>query len=340
MDWLKWWHGTVTDPKFQRVARISGACVAEVLAVWACLLECASAVSDAPVTACDATCDDCDACDDDVTRGNVTRFDCDDHDVLLGFADGKTTAIVTAMTARGLIENGRIARWDDRQPNGRESSRKRRDSSTERTRAYRQRMKGKSPVTPSDAPVTPGVTVGDGGDAQERDKEGDKDKSNNPLSPPAGENPASKSKPAPKPKPAKAPATKAKPRRQLPEPFLTSLDLLAWAAERVPAVNLDLETERFVNYWRAEGKTKADWDATWRNWMLRAQDSAGRTGPRPGGGGFVNRQQQIEDANDAVVREIARKENERRAREQGQPASREEFIDTGELIIEGEYDHA
>lgn len=337
MDWLKWWHGTVTDPKFQRVARISGACVADVLAVWACLLECASAVSDAPVTACDATCDGCDACDDDVTRGNVTRFDCDDHDVLLGFADGKTTAIVTAMAARGLIENGRIARWDDRQPNGRESSRKRRDSSAERTRAYRERMKGMSPVTPSDAPVTPGVTVGDGRDAQERDK--DRDKSSNPLSPPAGESLAPK--PSPKPKAAKAPAAKSKPRRQLPEPFLTSLDLLAWAAERAPAVNLDLETERFVNHWKSEGKAKADWDATWRNWMLRAQgdaERAGRTSYRPGG--MVNRQQQIEDANDAVVREIARKENERRAREQGRPVSQEEFIGTGELIIEGEYDHA
>jgi len=36
------------------------------------------------------------------------------------------------------------------------------------------------------------------------------------------------------------------------------------------------ETEKFRNYWRAktgQSATKLDWEATWRNWMLKAADS-------------------------------------------------------------------
>lgn len=54
-----------------------------------------------------------------------------------------------------------------------------------------------------------------------------------------------------------------------------------WAADRVPNVNVNLSTERFVNYWRAESGAKAsklDWVATWRNWLLRDAGDAG--GPR------------------------------------------------------------
>lgn len=42
IDWFRWHHGSVTDPKFQLVARKSGASLPDVLAVWACLLETAS----------------------------------------------------------------------------------------------------------------------------------------------------------------------------------------------------------------------------------------------------------------------------------------------------------
>lgn len=268
MDWLRWWHGTVTDPKFQRVARMSGASVAEVLAVWACLLECASAVPecDASVTHGDADVTPCDVAVTHVTRGDVTNFDCDDHDVLLRLDDGKTTLIVAALTERGLIKSGRLASWDERQPALRDAAGKRQSSSAARTKAYRERKKAAQNVTLGDAPrdVTP-VTCdeSDAGDAQEKIRE---DKSNNPPSPPAGGAPPP-AKPASK-------SQRSKPKRALPEPFLVSVELLGWARERVPGVNTDLETERFVNHWRATGTTRADWDATWRNWMLRAQDDA------------------------------------------------------------------
>lgn len=80
-----------------------------------------------------------------------------------------------------------------------------------------------------------------------------------------------------------APATEPKPKRKsrLPEPFNVSGDMRKWAVERAPAVSLTNETEKFVNYWRGNGGTKADWTATWRTWFLKAQEDANRrmTGP-------------------------------------------------------------
>ncbi|MEQ6329219.1 DUF1376 domain-containing protein [Pseudomonas chengduensis] len=88
--------------------------------------------------------------------------------------------------------------------------------------------------------------------------------------------------------PAKKPAAKAKPegarakpRKPLQMPFLMTAEMLAWAKEKAPAVNLDRETERFCDYWTGTGKAMADWPSTWRNWMRRAQDDI----ERRGGGG-------------------------------------------------------
>ncbi len=251
MDWLRWWHGTVTDPKLQRVARMAGATVGEVIAVWACVLERASSVTagDAGVTQGDRP----------VTRGDVVGFDCDDHDVLLGFADGKTSQIFAALVDRGLIEDQRVARWDERQP-------KREDSSTARTREWRERKKQPAGVTTGDA----GVTHGDAPDKSRGDK------SNNPPIPPAAK-PAKPTKPVKPAAPAEKP-TRAKPKHALQLPFLMTSEMLVWAGEKAPAVNLDRETERFSDHFKGTGEPKADWPATWRNWMRRAQDDLERRG--------------------------------------------------------------
>ncbi len=73
-----------------------------------------------------------------------------------------------------------------------------------------------------------------------------------------------------------APKPKRKTKSALPNPFLLSTDMAKWARERAPAADLNLETEKFCNHWRAKGETRADWHATWRNWMLNAQQFAGR----------------------------------------------------------------
>lgn len=72
---------------------------------------------------------------------------------------------------------------------------------------------------------------------------------------------------------------KPKRKTRLPDPFLVNPLMTQWAAERAPAVVLATETEKFVNYWRGSGGTKVDWVATWRTWMLRAQEDAVRYRP-------------------------------------------------------------
>lgn len=79
-----------------------------------------------------------------------------------------------------------------------------------------------------------------------------------------------------------APIGEAKPAQKrgtrLPDDFAVTPDMVAWARERVPHVDGRHETEKFINHWRGKsGKdaTKLDWQATWRNWMLRASERAG-----------------------------------------------------------------
>lgn len=95
-DWLRLWHGTVTDTKFLWVARRSGARFGDVMAVWLALLEEASQADE---------------------RGDVSGFDAESFDCLLGADDGETLRIMQAMGAKGLIgEDMRLAGWDRRQP--------------------------------------------------------------------------------------------------------------------------------------------------------------------------------------------------------------------------------
>lgn len=49
-----------------------------------------------------------------------------------------------------------------------------------------------------------------------------------------------------------------------------------WAAEKEPAVDLERETEKFVDHFTGTGDVKSDWGATWRNWIRRAAEN----GPR------------------------------------------------------------
>lgn len=81
---------------------------------------------------------------------------------------------------------------------------------------------------------------------------------------------------------ADKPAQPRKRGTRIPDDFTVTDPMVAWARDRVPQVDGRLETEKFVNYWRAQpGQkgTKLDWDATWRNWMLNASGTS--TSRRP-----------------------------------------------------------
>lgn len=112
IDWFRWHHGSVTDPKFQLVAKQAGASVAEVIAVWASLLEASSAAQE---------------------RGNPGAPDYEALDCALGLRDGLSKEIHTRMAGRGLVgEDGRITAWDKRQPKRED------DSAADRKRKQRE----------------------------------------------------------------------------------------------------------------------------------------------------------------------------------------------------------
>ena len=127
IDWFRWHHGSVNDPKFGLVARKAAARVGDVIAVWALILEQASASAE---------------------RGVFGAIDCEATDFLLGADDGTTARILEAMQGRALVDGGRVTRWEERQP-----KRERVDTTAaERKRAQRERD---SANTGADAGVTP-----------------------------------------------------------------------------------------------------------------------------------------------------------------------------------------
>lgn len=97
MNWFRWHHGSVNDPKFQLVAKKAGCSVAVVIGVWATLLEAASMHAN---------------------RGCHGDLDFEALDCSLGLDDGQSQQIYTLMTNRGLIDADaqRIAAWEKRQP--------------------------------------------------------------------------------------------------------------------------------------------------------------------------------------------------------------------------------
>lgn len=69
---------------------------------------------------------------------------------------------------------------------------------------------------------------------------------------------------------------------RIPEPFMVTGEMRAWAAENVPGLNVDLSTQKFTNYWRAKAgrdAAKLDWPATWRNWLLNDHERSVLPGP-------------------------------------------------------------
>jgi len=126
IDWFRWHHGSVNDPKFGLVARKAAARVGDVIAVWALILEQASANTE---------------------RGLFGAIDCEATDFLLGADDGTTARILEAMQGRALVDGERVTRWEERQP-----KRERVDNTAaERKRQQRERD---SANTGSDAGVT------------------------------------------------------------------------------------------------------------------------------------------------------------------------------------------
>lgn len=125
--WFKWFENTTNDPKFKLVARRSGQPLVSVIGVWAATLERASEAK---------------------VRGDISGLIPEVLDCQLDLEDGSSAKILEEMEAIGLIHDGRVAAWDNRQGTRATSATSATaKTSTERSREYRQRRKAQSTNT-------------------------------------------------------------------------------------------------------------------------------------------------------------------------------------------------
>jgi hypothetical protein len=117
MSWLRWWAGTVNDPKWRIIAARANCRPGDCLAVWAYLLEIAK--------------------DGD---GDISKADPEECAVVLGYDHLLVETIIVAMRDKELIADGRLAAWEKRQP-------KREDGSAERAKAWREHKKTENKET-------------------------------------------------------------------------------------------------------------------------------------------------------------------------------------------------
>jgi hypothetical protein len=72
---------------------------------------------------------------------------------------------------------------------------------------------------------------------------------------------------------------KIKKATRLDSDFRPTPELMAWAQEEFPNVQLKKETYAFIDYWGSlpgQRGLKTDWNATWRNWIRKAADRSPR----------------------------------------------------------------
>ena len=63
---------------------------------------------------------------------------------------------------------------------------------------------------------------------------------------------------------------------RIPEEFTITPEMRAWATSKCRDIDLELHTQRFVNYFKAasgRNAAKLDWVRTWQNWLLKEQDA-------------------------------------------------------------------
>lgn len=98
-----------------------------------------------------------------------------------------------------------------------------------------------------------------------------------PIPDPPSPDPVSKS-------PAAQSAAKTKRGTRLVDDWMPSQKTIDDMRQQFPWVDLQIEHEKFCNYWIAKaGKdaVKLDWERTWKNWIIRAAESGGGGSQQP-----------------------------------------------------------
>lgn len=159
MSWLRWWEGTVTDPKWRVIAARSKRPVGDVIAVWAFLLE-------------EARRND----------GALPELDYEIIGACLGYEPEHVEAIIDGMRAKNSVSDDGITNWRKRQP-------KREDDSRARVAEWREKQRANAacnaPVTRGNAPEAEAEAEADISSSLRSD-----DRRTRPVSPPKASKPS------------------------------------------------------------------------------------------------------------------------------------------------------
>jgi len=229
--WFRHYAGMMSDPKFGGVARrcsnVAGTqrvSRADVLFVWGCILESAA-------------------------ERNSAEFDWDADAIgdLLCCDTQLVQRVHDELEQSGLIEKGRICKWNDRQFTS--------DSSTERSRKHRATVAQRCATPPETETYTEKKKEEE---AREQDR-----------APPSSKSPEPRTASRPK-EPRRG--TRWPAEAVVPDEWISEGEAYREMAGR-PALDLRAEALKFANYWAAKSggsATKVDWKRTWLNWCLSA----------------------------------------------------------------------
>lgn len=214
--WFRWHHGCVTDPKFRVIASrcVTNVTVGHVVAVWAAMMENASQAS---------------------PRGVLSGWDDEDVAAGFGFTVEQVSDIRRAMQGK-VLDGESLNAWEKRQP-------KREDSSSDRTKKWRESKRDDSDATKRDVTQRDAtkrdVTLETETETEEKEQK-------------------------------KEQAARAS---RLSPDWHPSPENLAWAKAERPDIDVKAETENFRDHWLAKAgrdATKLDWTRTWQKWIRGA----------------------------------------------------------------------
>ena len=205
--------------------------------------------------------------------------------VKLGLSVREVEEVARRLAEVGLIDATTLQplAWDNRQMKS--------DSSAERVKAYRERQKKVKTPEENNGNATGNGVCNVTVTAQEEDTDTDKEEEETVTSfKGRGGNSRPDAAPAATPPPPKAAkASKSSTATRLPDDWQLPQSWGQWAmAERqdLSADDVRREAQVFADYWHAKAGAdarKLDWQATWRNWVRRADGRATTT--RRGAGG-------------------------------------------------------
>ena len=182
-----------------------------------------------------------------LTDGHVPDYMLDELGVDMSQRDRLGTVGLWRETGDGIVFND----WSDYQPTRADVLAKR-EAERQRKEEYRRKQAEKSRQSPAG-------TNADADAGQER-----------------ASGPPDPTRPDPTPTTSNEVEGARKRAARIPDEFIVTPAMRAWAAREVPALDVNASTRKFVDYWRAESGAKArklDWVAAWRNWMRRDDEN-------------------------------------------------------------------